>query len=142
LRKEAAGENEDGDEQVDDDADMDKYAEESEMSGQAYDPATRISTRNLRIREDTARYLLTLDLDSARYDPKTRTMVDKGATSDRAAAMVAEEDSIRSSGDLQSLNDFSGRHGNHKKEAIRTKYTCKPILQRPRFFGSGRQRCA
>jgi pre-mRNA-processing factor SLU7 len=92
LRKEAAGEVEEADE-------MDKYAEESEMPGQAYDAASRISTRNLRIREDTAKYLLNLDLDSARYDPKTRTMVDKGATSDRAAAMVAEEDFIRSSGD-------------------------------------------
>lgn len=95
LRKEAAGEVE----EAMDDADMDKYAEESEMPGQAYDAAARISTRNLRIREDTAKYLLNLDLDSARYDPKTRTMVDKGATSDRAAAMVAEEDFIRSSGD-------------------------------------------
>lgn len=95
LRKEAAGEVEEASE----DADMDKYAEESEMPGQAYDAASRISTRNLRIREDTAKYLLNLDLDSARYDPKTRTMVDKGATSDRAAAMVAEEDFIRSSGD-------------------------------------------
>jgi pre-mRNA-processing factor SLU7 len=94
LRKEAAGEVEEADE-----ADMDKYAEESEMPGQAYDAASRISTRNLRIREDTAKYLLNLDLDSARYDPKTRTMIDKGATSDRAAAMVAEEDFIRSSGD-------------------------------------------
>jgi len=94
LRKEAAGEPEEVDE-----ADLDKYAEESEMPGQAYDAASRISTRNLRIREDTAKYLLNLDLDSARYDPKTRTMVDKGATSDRAAAMVAEEDFIRSSGD-------------------------------------------
>lgn len=94
LRKEAAGSVEEVDE-----ADEDKYAEESEMPGQAYDAASRISTRNLRIREDTAKYLLNLDLDSARYDPKTRTMVDKGATSDRAAAMVAEEDFIRSSGD-------------------------------------------
>ncbi|KAI5789045.1 Pre-mRNA splicing Prp18-interacting factor-domain-containing protein [Geopyxis carbonaria] len=100
LRKEAAGEvdkEEDGEEGDDED----KYAEESEMPGQAYDSAARISTRNLRIREDTAKYLLNLDLDSARYDPKTRTMVDKGATADRAAALVAEEDFIRSSGDVQ-----------------------------------------
>ena len=32
------------------------------------------SVRNLRIREDTAKYLLNLDLDSAYYDPKTRSM--------------------------------------------------------------------
>lgn len=30
--------------------------------------------RNLRIREDTAKYLLNLDVDSAHYDPKTRSM--------------------------------------------------------------------
>jgi len=30
--------------------------------------------RNLRIREDTAKYLLNLDVDSAYYDPKTRSM--------------------------------------------------------------------
>ncbi|KAG1663163.1 hypothetical protein FOA52_006060 [Chlamydomonas sp. UWO 241] len=32
------------------------------------------SVRNLRIREDTAKYLLNLDLESAHYDPKTRSM--------------------------------------------------------------------
>jgi pre-mRNA-processing factor SLU7 len=30
--------------------------------------------RNLRIREDTAKYLLNLDVNSAYYDPKTRSM--------------------------------------------------------------------
>lgn len=30
--------------------------------------------RNLRIREDTAKYLLNLNPDSAYYDPKTRSM--------------------------------------------------------------------
>lgn len=29
---------------------------------------------NLRIREDTAKYLLNLDVNSAYYDPKTRSM--------------------------------------------------------------------
>merc|ERR1712176_1702545 len=32
------------------------------------------SVRNLRIREDTAKYLLNLDIDSAYYDPKSRSM--------------------------------------------------------------------
>lgn len=31
-------------------------------------------SRNLRIREDTAKYLLNLDVNSAHYDPKTRSM--------------------------------------------------------------------
>ena len=34
----------------------------------------KVTTRNLRIREDTAKYLRNLDPDSAYYDPKTRAM--------------------------------------------------------------------
>ena len=71
-----------------------KYAEESDMGRQQ-----STSTRNLRLREDTAKYLLNLDLDSAKYDPKTRSMVDVGAHSDEAAALVAEENFMRASGD-------------------------------------------
>ncbi|KAF3912646.1 hypothetical protein ABW21_db0201228 [Orbilia brochopaga] len=77
----------------------DKYADESAMPGQTYDSSSRVTTRNLRIREDTAKYLLNLDLDSAKYDPKTRTMVDGGALSDQASKLVAEEGFLRSSGD-------------------------------------------
>ena len=33
-----------------------------------------MNLRNLRIREDTAKYLLNLDVNSAYYDPKTRSM--------------------------------------------------------------------
>mmetsp|Transcript_26005 Transcript_26005/g.70372 ORF Transcript_26005/g.70372 Transcript_26005/m.70372 type:complete len:567 (+) Transcript_26005:77-1777(+) len=36
--------------------------------------ALRMTVRNLRIREDTAKYLLNLDVNSAYYDPKTRSM--------------------------------------------------------------------
>ncbi|CDI78173.1 step II splicing factor slu7, putative [Eimeria acervulina] len=38
------------------------------------DERSRINTRDLRIREDTAKYLLNLDLNSAFYDPKSRSM--------------------------------------------------------------------
>eukprot|EP00918_Siedleckia_nematoides_P103113 GHVU01225102.1.p1 GENE.GHVU01225102.1~~GHVU01225102.1.p1 ORF type:complete len:512 (+),score=134.16 GHVU01225102.1:104-1639(+) len=38
------------------------------------DDRTRTTTRNLRIREDTAKYLINLDVSSAHYDPKTRSM--------------------------------------------------------------------
>ncbi|WEW57497.1 mRNA splicing protein [Emydomyces testavorans] len=71
-----------------------KYAEESDMGRKQ-----STATRNLRIREDTAKYLLNLDLDSAKYDPKTRSMVDMGAQSDQAAALVAEENFMRASGE-------------------------------------------
>ncbi|KAI6081245.1 Pre-mRNA splicing Prp18-interacting factor-domain-containing protein [Hypoxylon rubiginosum] len=57
------------------------------------------ATRQLRIREDTAKYLLNLDLESAKYDPKTRTMVDAGATADKAAQLFAEEGFLRAAGD-------------------------------------------
>ncbi|KAI9813559.1 MAG: mRNA splicing protein [Phylliscum demangeonii] len=87
-----SGPMEDGDE--DDEAEEAKYAEESDMGRQQSK-----ATRNLRLREDTAKYLLNLDLDSAKYDPKTRSMVDSGATADRAAALVAEENFMRASGD-------------------------------------------
>ena len=71
-----------------------KYAEESDMGRQQ-----STATRNLRLREDTAKYLLNLDLDSAKYDPKTRSMVDMGAEADQAAALVAEDNFMRASGD-------------------------------------------
>lgn len=86
-RKRDEGEDDNGDEGA-------KYEEETDMGRQQ---AT--STRNLRLREDTAKYLLNLDLDSAKYDPKTRSMVDSGATADKAAALVAEEGFMRASGD-------------------------------------------
>lgn len=71
-----------------------KYGEESDMGrGQS------TSTRQLRLREDTAKYLLNLDLDSAKYDPKTRSMTDTGVQSDQAAALVADENFMRASGD-------------------------------------------
>lgn len=74
--------------------DGDKYAEENDMSKHQ-----STATRQLRIREDTAKYLLNLDLESAKYDPKTRSLVDGGATADKAADLYAEEGFMRSSGD-------------------------------------------
>lgn len=38
------------------------------------DPKTKTTIRNLRIREDPAKYLFNLDESSAHYDPKTRAM--------------------------------------------------------------------
>jgi pre-mRNA-processing factor SLU7 len=59
-----------------DDADEEKYADAADAVGQKLDTKTRITVRNLRIREDTAKYLINLDPDSAYYDPKTRSMRD------------------------------------------------------------------
>ncbi|KAI7692761.1 hypothetical protein SSS_03425 [Sarcoptes scabiei] len=65
------------DENDSDDSDEDeKYADHIDMPGTKVDSKQRITVRNLRIREDTAKYLRNLDLDSAYYDPKTRSMRD------------------------------------------------------------------
>ncbi|KAA0201638.1 hypothetical protein HAZT_HAZT006494 [Hyalella azteca] len=58
----------------DDEEDEDKYAEDFDMPGTKVDSKQRITVRNLRIREDTAKYLRNLDPNSAHYDPKTRSM--------------------------------------------------------------------
>ncbi|KAK5053163.1 hypothetical protein LTR84_002137 [Exophiala bonariae] len=74
-----------------------RYGEETDMGR-----SQPTSTRQLRLREDTAKYLLNLDLDSARYDPKTRSMDTSaqdlskdGGTSES----IAEENFIRPSTD-------------------------------------------
>ncbi|XP_070539706.1 pre-mRNA-splicing factor SLU7-like [Ptychodera flava] len=60
--------------EVDSDDDDEKYAESAPMPGTNFDTKRRITVRNLRIREDTAKYLRNLDPNSAYYDPKTRSM--------------------------------------------------------------------
>lgn len=101
LKKKAAGSrnndaiSDDEDTTQNDNSDA-KYAEESDMGRHQ-----STATRQLRLREDTAKYLLNLDLDSAKYDPKTRSMVDMGATQDSASALVADENFMRSSGDAE-----------------------------------------
>ena len=61
-----------------DDGDDDKYAEDedAEMPGQKFDASARMSTRNLRLREDTASYLKN---EHGTYNPKSRKMKDDGA---------------------------------------------------------------
>ena len=54
-----------------------KYAEEMNLPQKLHlESKQRISVRNLRMREDTAKYLLNLDPNSAYYDPKSRSMRD------------------------------------------------------------------
>ena len=77
LKKLANGENQNGD--PDDDA---RIAEETDMGR-----SQPTSTRQLRLREDTAAYLKNLDLESARYDPKTRSM-------DKTADIANDPDNV------------------------------------------------
>lgn len=64
------------DDDDDDEVPEAQYADTADQVGQKFDTKTRMTVRNLRIREDTAKYLLNLDPESAYYDPKTRSMRD------------------------------------------------------------------
>ncbi|KAK6940669.1 Pre-mRNA-splicing factor SLU7 domain [Dillenia turbinata] len=78
------GEDDGSDEEDDDDAlkvDEAKVDESKQMDFAKVEKRVRTTgggstgtVRNLRIREDTAKYLLNLDVNSAHYDPKTRSM--------------------------------------------------------------------
>ena len=74
MAKEKAPDQEDDGESSSDEEDEDKYVDDMEMVGTKHDAAERYTVRNLRIREDTAKYLRNLDPNSAHYDPKTRSM--------------------------------------------------------------------
>jgi len=89
----------------DDDEDEEKYAEEMLMPGQKFDSKLRTTIRNLRIREDTAKYLYNLDLNSAYYDPKTRSMRENPlANNDKGKSINFYGDNwVRSHGDVTDM---------------------------------------
>ncbi|GMH33989.1 hypothetical protein BSKO_01823 [Bryopsis sp. KO-2023] len=66
------------------------------------------SVRNLRIREDTAKYLLNLDLNSSYYDPKSRSMredpLPQQPMSDKS---FAGDNFVRHTGDYQGWQDLN-----------------------------------
>ena len=76
LRAEKLNNADELEEEVDDEEDEDKYVDDFDMPGTKVDSKQRITVRNLRIREVTAKYLRNLDPNSAYYDPKTRSMRD------------------------------------------------------------------
>jgi pre-mRNA-processing factor SLU7 len=60
------------------------------------------SVRNLRIREDTAKYLLNLDANSAYYDPKSRSMrEDPNPNKPDTEKTFRGDNFIRTSGEVQ-----------------------------------------
>lgn len=91
---------EENDEQ-DSDKDEDKYVDEVDMPGTKVDSKQRITVRNLRIREDTAKYLRNLDPNSAYYDPKTRSMRDNPYAGTEREVDYKGENFVRFSGDTQ-----------------------------------------
>uniref|UniRef100_A0A8D8QMQ7 Pre-mRNA-splicing factor SLU7 n=1 Tax=Cacopsylla melanoneura TaxID=428564 RepID=A0A8D8QMQ7_9HEMI len=100
-----AGEHSGGDEDKDDEEeDEDKYVDEVDMPGTKVDSKQRITVRNLRIREDTAKYLRNLDPNSAYYDPKTRSMRDNPyemTVANPEEVDYAGENFVRFSGDTR-----------------------------------------
>lgn len=96
------------DEKSDDsDEEDEKYADHIDMPGTKVDSKQRITVRNLRIREDTAKYLRNLDPESAYYDPKTRSMRDNPyKTTGKTAAELqyAGDNFVRYTGDTQKVS--------------------------------------
>lgn len=92
----------DSDESDDED---DKYADKADMPGTKVDNKQRITVRNLRIREDTAKYLINLDLQSAYYDPKTRAMRENPLPHhSKDGVTYAGENFVRYTGDVTKVN--------------------------------------
>lgn len=83
----------------DEEEDEDKYVDEVDMPGTKVDSKQRITVRNLRIREDTAKYLRNLDPNSAFYDPKTRSMRENPNKS--KDELSVGENFVRFTGDTQ-----------------------------------------
>ncbi|KAK7109739.1 hypothetical protein V1264_013728 [Littorina saxatilis] len=84
--------------------DEDKYAEDMDMPGQKFETKNRITVRNLRIREDTAKYLYNLDPNSAYYDPKTRSMRQNplaGTGKEAVLSQYSGDNFVRVSGDAE-----------------------------------------
>lgn len=99
LKDQTNGESIDTDEDEEED-DGDKYADGADMPGTKVDSKQRITVRNLRIREDTAKYLRNLDPNSAYYDPKTRSMRDNPNPQKEPGELeFAGENFVRYSGD-------------------------------------------
>lgn len=92
----------------DSDDDEEKYADKADMPGTKVDSKQRITVRNLRLREDTAKYLYNLDLDSAYYDPKTRSMRENPLPNSNKTTNLATsftgENFVRYTGDVSKVN--------------------------------------
>eukprot|EP00747_Dinoflagellata_sp_TGD_P143392 gnl/TRDRNA2_/TRDRNA2_176382_c0_seq1.p1 gnl/TRDRNA2_/TRDRNA2_176382_c0~~gnl/TRDRNA2_/TRDRNA2_176382_c0_seq1.p1 ORF type:complete len:171 (-),score=0.27 gnl/TRDRNA2_/TRDRNA2_176382_c0_seq1:234-746(-) len=98
------------------DEDEDKIKDEEQLSFDKVE--RRINTvaggstgsiRNLRIREDTAKYLLNLDINTAYYDPKSRSMrEDPNPLHESEKKRYSGDNSVRRSG--KEFKDFTELH--------------------------------
>eukprot|EP00457_Paulinella_chromatophora_P004384 gb/GEZN01004396.1/.p1 GENE.gb/GEZN01004396.1/~~gb/GEZN01004396.1/.p1 ORF type:complete len:569 (-),score=124.62 gb/GEZN01004396.1/:183-1889(-) len=101
------------DEGAEEDVDEDLLAakqDDGQMFGKAMDNhkgGGRTTARNLRIREDTAKYLLNLDIKSAHYDPKTRSMrSNPHPERDPSEGGFSGDNFVRRSGDVRDTSDL------------------------------------
>uniref|UniRef100_A0A7S1BTZ8 Pre-mRNA-splicing factor SLU7 n=1 Tax=Corethron hystrix TaxID=216773 RepID=A0A7S1BTZ8_9STRA len=82
----------------------------------------KVTARNLRIREDTAKYLRNLDPDSAYYDPKSRSMrANPNPEIDPSELTYAGDNFARGSGDVVGLAEtqlFAWEATNHGLQEI------------------------
>ncbi|GMR33982.1 hypothetical protein PMAYCL1PPCAC_04177, partial [Pristionchus mayeri] len=90
--------------------DEDKYADDADMQQSVdMDSRTRITVRNLRIREDTAKYLYNLNENAPYYDPKSRSMRENPLAGikgkEAQAAKFAGENFVRYSGEVVAANE-------------------------------------
>jgi pre-mRNA-processing factor SLU7 len=103
--RKAAGED-DGEASDASESDDEKYAEGVAEPVQKKDMKAkdRVTVKNLRIREDTAKYLLNLDVDSSHYDPKTRSMRENPNMGEDLKNLTYTGDNFyRSTGDTSEL---------------------------------------
>ncbi|KAF1625845.1 UNVERIFIED_CONTAM: Pre-mRNA-splicing factor SLU7, partial [Eudyptes robustus] len=89
--------------------DEDKYADDAAPAQSVdMDSRTRITVRNLRIREDTAKYLYNLDPNGPYYDPKSRSMRENPFAGrpgkEQEAAKFAGENFVRYTGEVVDAN--------------------------------------
>ena len=92
------------DEFVQKDADAKVHVSRHARQGGVGGQQMKVTARNLRIREDTAKYLRNLDPNSAYYDPKSRSMRDNpNPEMDPSEATFAGDNFSRISGDAIGL---------------------------------------
>ena len=98
------GDDDSGDEFVQKDEDDKMFTSRLARQGGVGGAQMMVTARNLRIREDTAKYLQNLDCNSAYYDPKSRSMRDNpNPDVPKEEALFAGDNFARVSGDVVAL---------------------------------------
>jgi pre-mRNA-processing factor SLU7 len=102
----------DSDSDASDDEDLGEKMKDFEKNTNAVatkDDKLRTTTRNLRIREDTAKYLLNLDVNSAFYDPKSRSMRQNPLAhlKEEEQGIFRGDNYVRNAGDTKKLMELT-----------------------------------